>query len=81
MWIMASYADTLLRLQMFTPAKCFESLLGHGGFENLIHEKGARNHPLSDAANELNRIKSAIRACFWPYDHVNGWKADEKDRA
>ena len=31
--------------------------------ENLIHEKRARNHPLSEAAKELNQIKSAIRAC------------------
>jgi hypothetical protein len=28
----------------------FEALLNLGGFESLIHEKGARNHPLSDAA-------------------------------
>ena len=40
-----------------------------GGFESLIHEKGARNHPLSDAAKELNRIKSAIRASV---EHVFG---------
>ena len=40
-----------------------------GGFESRIHEKGACNHPLSDAAKERNRIKSAIRACV---DHVFG---------
>ena len=40
-----------------------------GGFESLIHEKGARNHPLGEAAKELNRIKSAIRACV---EHVFG---------
>ena len=40
-----------------------------GGFESLIHEKGARNLPLGDAAKELNRIKSAIRACV---EHVFG---------
>ena len=64
--------------------ECFESLLSLGGFESMIHEKGARNHPLSDAAKELNRIKSAIRACVehvFGSDHVNGWKADEKDWA
>jgi IS5 family transposase len=49
--------------------ECFESLLSLGGFESMIHEKGARNHPLSDAAKELNRIKSAIRACV---EHVFG---------
>jgi IS5 family transposase len=43
--------------------ECFEELLSLGGFESLIHEKGARDHPLSDAAKELNRIKSSIRAC------------------
>ena len=44
-----------------------ENLLKLGGFESLIHEKGARNHPLSDAAKEFNCIKSAIRACV---EHV-----------
>ncbi|MFM7238173.1 MAG: transposase, partial [Cyanobium sp.] len=27
--------------------ECFKDLLNLGGFESLIHEKGARNHPLS----------------------------------
>ena len=49
--------------------ECFEDLLRHGGFESYIHEKDARNHPLSDAAKERNRIKSAIRACM---EHVFG---------
>jgi transposase, IS5 family len=49
--------------------ECFEDLLRLGGFESLIHEKGARNHPLSDAARELNHAKSAIRACV---EHVFG---------
>jgi IS5 family transposase len=49
--------------------KCFEDPLSLGGFESLIHEKGARNHPLGEAAKELNRIKSAIRACI---EHVFG---------
>ena len=47
--------------------ECFEELLSLGGFKSLIHEKGARNHPLSDTSKELNRGKSAIRACF---EHV-----------
>jgi IS5 family transposase len=42
--------------------ECFEELLSLGKFESLIHEKGARNHPLSDESKKLNRIKSAIRA-------------------
>ena len=49
--------------------ECFADLLSLGGFESLIHEKGARNRPLSKAAKELNRIKSAIRACV---EHVFG---------
>lgn len=49
--------------------KCFENLLSLGGFESLIHEKGTRNKPLSEAAKELNRVKSAIRACV---EHVFG---------
>ena len=28
--------------------ECFENLLNLGGFESCIHEKGSRNHPLSD---------------------------------
>ena len=43
--------------------ECFEELLSLGGFKRLIHEKGSRNHPLSDSAKELNRFKSTIRAC------------------
>jgi IS5 family transposase len=49
--------------------ECLEDLLSLGGFESLIHEKCARNKPLSEASKELNRIKSAIRACV---EHVFG---------
>ena len=49
--------------------KCFEDLLSLGGFESCIHEKGSRNHPLSEAVKERNRIKSAIIACM---EHVFG---------
>ena len=49
--------------------ECFEELLSLGKFERLIREKGARNHPRSDEAKILNRIKSAIRACM---EHVFG---------
>ena len=38
-----------------------------GGFESLIYDKGARNHPLGDAAKELNHVKSSIRDCL---EHV-----------
>jgi IS5 family transposase len=47
--------------------ECLEELLNLDKFESLIHEKGARNHPFSDAAKKLNQIKLAIRACV---DHV-----------
>ena len=47
----------------------FDNLLNLGGFESLIHEKGACNHPLSDAAKELNRFKCSIRASV---EHVFG---------
>lgn len=49
--------------------ECFQDLLDLAGFESLIHEKGSRNHPLGDKAKELNRVKSAIRACV---EHVFG---------
>jgi len=47
----------------------FEKLLSLGGFESLIHKKGARDKPLSNTAKELNRIKSAIRSRV---EHVFG---------
>jgi len=40
----------------------FKDLLSLAGFENRIHEKGSRNHPLSAAATERNSIRSQIRA-------------------
>ena len=49
--------------------QCFEDLLSLGGFESRIHEKGSRNHPLSEAAKERNSVRSAIRACV---EHVFG---------
>ena len=36
----------------------FKDLLSLAGFENRIHEKGSRNHPLSAAATERNSIRS-----------------------
>jgi len=45
-------------------------LLRLGGFESCIHEKGSRNHPLSDEAKERNSVKSAIRAFV---EHVFGF--------
>ena len=43
--------------------QCFEDLLSLGGYESHIHQKGSRNHPLSNEAKERNTVKSAIRAC------------------
>ena len=47
----------------------FKDLLSLVGFENRIHEKGSRNHPLSAAATERNSIRSQIRARV---EHVFG---------
>jgi IS5 family transposase len=44
--------------------ECFEEFLSLGGIESMIHEKGSRNHLLSDAAKELNLINSEMRASF-----------------
>jgi len=42
--------------------QCFADLLSLGGIESRIHEKGSRNHSLSEAIKERNSIRSAIRA-------------------
>jgi len=47
----------------------FADLLSLGGFESLIHEKGARNQPFSHEARKMNRVMSVIRACV---EHVFG---------
>ena len=47
----------------------FKYLLSLAGFENRIHEKGSRNHPLSAAATERNSIRSQTRARV---EHVFG---------
>jgi len=47
----------------------FKDLLSLAGFENRIHEKGSRKHPLSAAATESNTIRSPIRARV---EHVFG---------
>ena len=51
-WVDSAYAG-----------ECLETLLNLGGFETCIYEKGSRNHPLSRAAKQRDRNKSAIRAC------------------
>ncbi len=40
----------------------FKDLLSLAGFENRIHDKDSRNHPLSAAATERNSIRSQSRA-------------------
>jgi len=47
----------------------FKDLLSLAGFENRIHEKGSRSHPLSAAAIERNSNRSQIRA---QVEHVFG---------
>ena len=50
-------------------SKRVKDLHSLAGFENRIHEKGSRNHPLSAAAAERNSIRSQIRARV---EHVFG---------
>ena len=57
------YADSAYR------SKESEETLASNGFESQIHEKGARNHPLTDEQKASNRIKSKIRARV---EHVFG---------
>ncbi len=63
----------------------FKDLLSLAGFENRIHEKGSRNHPLSAAATERNSIRSQIRArvehVFVFFCHINGRQIYKKNRA
>jgi len=46
-----------------------DKMLEQKGIENQIHERGYRDHPLSEAQKELNRLKSRIRARV---EHVYG---------
>ena len=39
----------------------YKNLLSAAGFENRIHEKVSRNHPLSTAATVRKSVKSQIR--------------------
>jgi len=57
------YADSAYR------SKEREETLAGNGFESQIHEKGARNHPLTDEQKASNRIKSNTRARV---EHVFG---------
>ena len=61
--------SALAQFSMSADSECFEDLLSLGGFESRIHEKGSRNHPLSEAAKERNSVRSSIRACV---EHVFG---------
>ena len=61
----------------------FKDLLSLAGFENRIHEKGSRSHPLSTAATERNSIRSQIRA---QVEHVFGclphqWEANLQEKS
>ena len=50
------YADSV-----YCSKDCEETLVADG-FESQIHEKGSRNHPLTDEPKVSNRIKSKTRA-------------------
>lgn len=48
-----------------------ETVLALMGFESQVNERGSRNHPLTEAQQQANRIKSQIRA---KVEHVfGGW--------
>ena len=50
-------------------SKAVETLLQEASYESRIQEKGQRDHPLSDAANQRNRERSKIRCRV---EHVFG---------
>lgn len=54
--------DDYLRADSAYSGERFNDLFSLAGFENRIHEKGSRSHPLSAAATERNSIRSQIRA-------------------
>lgn len=49
-----------------------EEELARQGLRSEIHEKGVRNHPLTDAQKESNRVKSNVRARV---EHIFGAQA------
>jgi IS5 family transposase len=52
-------AEALFADSAYKSAKT-DGMLEDLGIKNFIHEKGARNRPLSELQKELNRFKSQI---------------------
>ena len=66
---------TYIRADSAYSGEYLGSLLSLGGFDSLIHEKGARNHPLSDAVKELmnltfNFLRYLLRTLMLPLLHM-----------
>ena len=61
-------AQTLFADSAYKSAKT-DGMLEDLGIKNFIHEKGARNRPLSELQKELNRLKSQIRCKI---EHIFG---------
>jgi transposase, IS5 family len=62
-------AQTLFADSAYKSAKT-DGMLEDLGIKNFIHEKGARNRPLSELQKELNRLKSQIRCKI---EHIFGF--------
>ncbi len=62
-------AETLFADSAYKSAK-IDGMLEDLGIKNFIHEKGARNRPLSELQKELNRLKSQIRCKI---EHIFGY--------
>lgn len=50
-----------------------DELLGNGKVKNMIHQKGYRNHPLSDFQKQINTLKSTVRCRV---EHSFGFQAN-----
>lgn len=59
-------------------SEAIEETLNLVGFESQIHERGYRNHPLSEDQKQSNRTKSKtpalIGACLWLLGDADGWQ-------
>lgn len=66
------HADSAYRSQEI------ENFLQEKNCESFIHEKGYRNHPLTDEQKESNKIKSKIRARV---EHVFGFMTNSMNNA
>ncbi len=66
---LASEGDGTLYADSAYKSETIDKMLEKKGIENQIHERGYRDHPLSEAQKVHNRLKSRIRARV---EHVYG---------